>query len=203
MTRRQIPSLSVAKNLSRKQQIARTAMQIISEDGLHKLVLVELAKRMGVTDAALYKHFRSKNDILLFMIDEIDAVMREEMGEFIEPRDSYVEKLHELLSFQLDFIDRNKGIPRIMFSECLRQQNVSIAQKLSKLLHGRRTVVTGLLKAAIREGEIDAKIDTEAAADIFMGMMQSTVLFWSLAEFTYSLRAREATLWEEYRKILR
>ena len=45
---------------SRKEQIALTAIDIISEGGTQNLSMLKIAKRIGVTDAALYKHFKSK-----------------------------------------------------------------------------------------------------------------------------------------------
>ena len=63
---------------SRKQQIARAAMEIIAEEGMHNLVMVKIAKRVGVTDAALYKHFKSKKDILFYMIEDIEKMRMED-----------------------------------------------------------------------------------------------------------------------------
>ena len=45
---------------TRKDQIALTAIDIISEGGTQNLSMVKIAERIGVTDAALYKHFKSK-----------------------------------------------------------------------------------------------------------------------------------------------
>lgn len=195
-------SLSPSEGLSRKQQIARVAMEIISEEGLHNLVLVNIARRIGVTDAALYKHFRSKNDILLFMIDEVEDAMRTELAAQVRPAASPVEQLHDLLVFQLDFIERNKGIPRIIFSECLRQQDPEIARKLAGLLQRRRKIVSDLLRGVVRSGQAPKDLNVEAACTIFFGMLQSAVVFWSLAGFSYSLSAKNQSLWDEYRKIL-
>ena len=109
--------------LSRKQQIAQAAMEIISEEGVHNLVMVKIAKRVGVTDAALYKHFDSKNDMLLYMIEELKQSMLHQLLEEVMQIDSPIERLEKLLVFQLEFIENNKGIPRIIFSESLQKQN--------------------------------------------------------------------------------
>ena len=76
---------------SRKQQIARAAMEIISEEGLHNLVMVKIAKRVGVTDAAIYKHFRSKDEMLLYMIEDLESSMIDRfiahLGKVADPID--------------------------------------------------------------------------------------------------------------------
>ena len=111
-------------------------MEIISEEGLHNLVMVKIAKRVGVTDAAIYKHFRSKDDMLLYMIEDLEKSMVERfmahIGKVTEP----IDQLYNLLSFQFEFIEENKGIPRIIFSESLQQQNKEIKGKINdQLLH--------------------------------------------------------------------
>jgi len=189
--------------VSRKQQIAQAAMEIISEEGLHNLVMVKIAKRVGVTDAALYKHFRSKNEMLLYMIEELEKSMinrfLERMGQIQDP----IEQLYNLLSFQFEFIEENKGIPRIIFSESLQQQNKAIKVKISNLLANYLQIIKEILKAAKKNGQIGEEINIDSAAAIFIGMIQSSVIFWALSDFSYSLREKQASLWWEYRKIIR
>ena len=195
--------MATEKSLSRKQQIARAAMEIISEEGLPNLVMVKIAKRIGVTDAALYKHFSSKNDMLLFMIEELEQSMITELAERVGHIQDPLEQLHALFLFQLEFIEKNKGIPRIIFSESLQKQNKAIKTKISGLLGNYLEILKGLLEAAKNAGQIKEEIDVAAAAAIFIGMIQSSVIFWTLSDFSYPLKERQASLWQEYRKIIR
>ena len=188
---------------SRKQQIAQAAMEIISEEGVHNLVMVKIARRIGVTDAALYKHFDSKNDMLLYMIEELKKSMLNQLLEEVMQIESPIERLEKLLIFQLEFIENNKGIPRIIFSESLQKQNKELKKKIVELLTNYREIITDILKTAKGRGEIKEAIDEKAAAIIFIGMIQSTVIFWTLSEFSYSLKKQQKALWQEYRKIIR
>ena len=188
--------------VSRKQQIARAAMEIISEEGLHNLVMVKIAKRVGVTDAAIYKHFRSKNDMLLYMIEELEKSMIERFIAYIGHVTDPIDQLYNLLSFQFEFIEENKGIPRIIFSESLQQQNKEIKVKITNLLTNFLQIIKDILKAAKKNGQVHEEIDVDAAASIFVGMIQSSVVFWALSDFSYSLRVRQAALWREYRRII-
>lgn len=178
-------------------------MEIISEEGLPSLVMVKIAKRIGVTDAALYKHFASKNDMLLFMIEELEQSMINELAEQISDIQDPIERLHALFRFQLEFIEKNKGIPRIIFSESLQKQNKTIKAKIGGLLGNYLELLKGLLEAAQTIGHISEEIDVEAAATIFIGMIQSSVIFWTLSDFSYPLKERQASLWQEYSKIIR
>jgi len=195
--------MTKANALSRKQQIAQAAMEIISEEGVHNLVMVKIAKRIGVTDAALYKHFDSKNEMLLYMIEELKKSMLNKLLDEVMHIEAPIERLEKLLIFQLEFIENNKGIPRIIFSESLQKQNKELKIKIVELLTNYREIIIDILKTAKALGEIRETINEEAAAIIFIGMIQSTVIFWTLSDFSYSLKKKQKSLWQEYRKIIR
>ncbi len=188
--------------VSRKQQIARAAMEIISEEGLHNLVMVKIAKRVGVTDAAIYKHFRSKDEMLLYMIEDLEKSMIERFVAHIGNVTDPIDQLYTLLSFQFEFIEENKGIPRIIFSESLQQQNKEIKVKIANLLTNFLKIIKDILVDAKKRGRVSDEVDVEAAASIFVGMIQSSVVFWALSDFSYSLRVRQAPLWREYLRLI-
>ena len=194
--------MNKTNTVSRKQQIARAAMEIISEEGLHNLVMVKIAKRVGVTDAAIYKHFRSKDEMLLYMIEDLEKLMFERFLEHTGNVVGPIDQLYNLLSFQFEFIEENKGVPRIIFSESLQQQNKEIKVKISGLLTNFLQIVKDILKAAKKSGQAHEGIDVDAAASIFVGMIQASVVFWALSDFSYSLKVRQEPLWREYRRIM-
>jgi hypothetical protein len=111
--------------------------------------------------------------------------------------------LYNLLSFQFEFIEENKGIPRIIFSESLQQQNKEIKVKIADLLTNFLQIIKDILKAARESGKAHQDIDVDAAASIFVGMIQSSVVFWALSDFSYSLRVRQDPLWREYLRLIR
>jgi AcrR family transcriptional regulator len=187
---------------SRKQQIARAAMEIISEEGLHNLVMVKIAKRVGVTDAAIYKHFRSKDEMLLYMIEDLESSMIDRFIAHLGKVEDPIDQLYSLLSFQFEFIEENKGIPRILFSESLQQQNKEIKGKIANLLTNYLQIIKDILKKAKQSGRVSEEVDVDAAASIFVGMIQSSVVFWALSDFSYSLRVRQGPLWREYLRLI-
>ena len=193
----------IENSLSRKQQIARAAMEIISEEGMHNLVMVKIAKRVGVTDAALYKHFKSKNDMIFYMIEELETSMLSKFIEHVGHIQDPIQRLYNLLEFQLEFIEQNKGIPRIIFSESLQQQNQVIKEKISNLLTNYLGLIKEILTSARSSGRISEKIDIDTAATIFIGMIQSSVIFWTVSGFSSTLKERQEPLWQEYLKIIR
>lgn len=189
--------------LTRKQEIAMTAMQIISEEGMSNFAMIKIAKRIGVTDSALYKHFKTKNEMLSYMVEMIEQSIKNYVFKNIADIQDPIEKLYEVMNHQFKFIEENKGIPRILFSESLQQEHKVLKVKISKIILNFREVIKNIIKSAVKSGRIKEKIDAEAAAGIFIGMIQSTIIFWTLSDFSYSLKDKQKSLWNEYRKIVR
>ena len=71
----------------RQIEIISAAGQLISEDGYARLTTKRLAERMHFSEAALYRHFSSKEDILLKMLQLLTASVQERMEEVASQED--------------------------------------------------------------------------------------------------------------------
>lgn len=190
---------------SRKEQIALTAIDIISEGGTQNLSMLKIANRIGVTDAALYKHFKSKKEMLLYMVNLIEEMLIGRMREYSknsEVKDP-LERLKNILSFQFRFIEENKGIPRILFSEALQFDDNRLTSKTASILNQYLGLIKTTLQEAQKNGTVKASTNIETLAFIFMGMIQSTVILWSLGGCKFSLKEREKTLWKGFKLLVR
>jgi AcrR family transcriptional regulator len=198
-----IKDMLAEKPYNRKQQIAIAAMEILSEEGMQNLAMMKIANRIGVTDAAIYRHFTSKDEMLIFMIDMIEKAMFTRIVTLIENIEDPLLKLEKVLRFQLEFCEDNKGIPRIIFTEFLQYQNKKVKKKIAKILNNYMTFIQKMLKAAVSNGQIKKDINLDSAATIFLGMIQSNVILWTLADYSYPLKSKINSLWEEYSKIIK
>ncbi|MGB9592440.1 MAG: TetR/AcrR family transcriptional regulator, partial [Candidatus Kryptoniota bacterium] len=59
----------------RQEEIKRAFLEIVDGEGLHNLSTRKLAEKVGVTEGALFRHFRSKRDIILSIIDSVEQVL--------------------------------------------------------------------------------------------------------------------------------
>jgi AcrR family transcriptional regulator len=188
---------------SRKEQIALTAIDIISEGGTQNLSMIKIAERIGVTDAALYKHFKSKNKMLLFMIDIIEEMLIDKMIESSKQYENPLDSLKHILSFQFRFIEENKGIPRILFSEALQFGDIDLTTKTVGILTQYISLVKKILSNAKKQSLIKPNTNVDTLAHIFMGMIQSTVILWTLGGCKISLKKKEHSLWNGFKLLIR
>jgi AcrR family transcriptional regulator len=59
----------------RQEEIKRAFLEIVDSEGLHNLSTRKLAEKVGVTEGALFRHFKSKRDIVLSIVDSVEQVL--------------------------------------------------------------------------------------------------------------------------------
>lgn len=102
----------------RRKQIAQAALKIIAERGLGKFTTSAIAREVGLTDGALFRHFQSKEEIVLAIIDYIE----EKLFQGFPPQGKDpLERLGTLIRRRLDFLSENPFLVRLIFSEQLAQ----------------------------------------------------------------------------------
>ena len=98
----------------RRRQIADAALKVIAERGLGRFTTQAIAAEIGVTDATLFRHFASKEDIVLAALDRVE----ERLFEGFPPEDADpLVRLERFFRFRASLVGANPVIARLAFSE--------------------------------------------------------------------------------------
>jgi AcrR family transcriptional regulator len=103
---------------SRRREIADAALKVIAEQGLARFTSLAIAREVGVSDAALFRHFPSKEAIVLAAIDRVEEVL---FAGFPPPGADPVERLGRFFRQRIAVIRGNPGVARLVGSEQLAQ----------------------------------------------------------------------------------
>lgn len=183
----------------RKAQIAASAIEVIGQDGLRGFTTAAAAKKAGISEANLYRHFKNKEAILSAVIDSIEDTLSGNIKLLANENIPSAEKLKRAFVLHLAYIQRNPGIPRIVFSsEFLFAR--SLQKRLLKLISGYSKLLSGIIENGIRDRSIGKNTSPDAAAAMFIGTIQFNALRWLLGGFKYSLEQKADTLWQSYKK---
>ncbi|MDO8444911.1 MAG: TetR/AcrR family transcriptional regulator [Deltaproteobacteria bacterium] len=185
----------------RREQIVKAALTIIGDEGVQGLTTSKIAKLVGVSEANLYRHFKNKDAILTAVVDDLEQTLSNNLtivnAEAIAP----LEKLECIFKLQLKHIAQNRGIPRIVFSsEVVFRKD--LREKLSSFISHYIGMLAGILDSGIRDGSIKCAGGSTITAGMFVGMIQLSVLRWSLSGFKTSLLDEGDKLWEAYKENL-
>ena len=98
----------------RRRQIADAALEVIARDGLGRFTTQAIAAEVGITDGTLFRHFASKEEIVLAALDRVEA----ELFDGFPPTDlDPLVRLERFFKFRAALVGENPVIARLAFSE--------------------------------------------------------------------------------------
>jgi len=155
---------------TRQKQIKRAVLQIISTKGLGKLSTRNLAEKVGVTEGALFRHFKSKKDIMLAIIDDVKTDLLTQQERIVSSNLKADKKLFKFLCKHVQYLIKNKGITILLFSEATHMDDKEMKRRLFDILSFQKNCVKRIVKDGIKEGLWDKKIKTDNVATLYMGI---------------------------------
>ncbi|HMK43228.1 MAG TPA: TetR/AcrR family transcriptional regulator [Dissulfurispiraceae bacterium] len=192
-------------NKLRREQITQATLALIARKGVSGLTMSALAREVGVSEATLYRHFKNKEDILFATISGIGEGLRSNLEQVFKESDTAtpLEQLKIIFMNHLGHLEKNTGIPRLVFSEEVHVINKRLKERLSTSIRNFGMVVEAIILDGQEDGSIKSSLDGRASAFSFIGMIQVSVFRWSLSDFSYSLLDEGQKLWENFERLIR
>ncbi|HAA94954.1 MAG TPA: hypothetical protein DHW65_01965 [Dehalococcoidia bacterium] len=183
----------------RKHQIVEAARGLITEKGMDAVTIDAIADAVGLSEGAIYRHFSSKQQILLLLIDELehDLLRSVEKAQEIEPNALRV--LECILETHLADVEGSRGVSFVVVSEAMSFEGIGLADRVRDMLERYLNVLQGVMRRGVREGTFHSGLDIEAAALTFFGMIQSTATIWALSGYSWSLDRWRSQILEIYK----
>lgn len=185
----------------RREQIAQAAIKIIGKEGLQKFTTARLAREVGISEAALYRHFDSKNDILAAVIDDISATLQANVEKARKENATGLEKLEHIFRLHLELIEKKNGLPRIVFSsETIFVKGLK--EKLLQFINSYMNSLVEIIKEGVADGSIRKLCCPEMTATTVIGTVQVNALRRVLSGFKYSPVEQADFLWKAMKESL-
>jgi TetR/AcrR family transcriptional regulator, fatty acid metabolism regulator protein len=185
-------------NKVRREQVTGATLKIISERGLGGLTTAALANEVGMSEANLYRHFANKEEILSETVERIGEGLRQNLEKVFQMTDPPLARLKKIFMLHLDFIEKNNGIPRLVFSEELHGGNVELKTKMLNIINSYSSRLEAIIKEGQKAGSVRQDIDPSASALTIIGMVQVTILRWLLSGFSFSPSSEGKKLWKNF-----
>ncbi|TAN40992.1 MAG: TetR/AcrR family transcriptional regulator [Nitrospirae bacterium] len=188
----------------RRAQIVDATLRLIAAKGVSALTTARIAREVGISEANIYRHFTSKAEILAVTVERIGEGMKRNIENVLKMciSDSPLEQLKRAFMLHLDYIEKNEGIPRLVYSEEIHVNNEILKDKLLCSINEYAVSLDAIIKNGQQIGQIKKEINSREAALTLIGMIQVTVLRWSLSGFSFSLVTEGLKLWENYKKCI-
>jgi len=154
----------------RQEQIKQAVLDIIFTDGLKSLSTRNLAKRIGMSEGAIFRHFASKQDITLSIIKDVQTDFIGSLRDIANSNAEPEVRLNRFLCKTVTYLTQNKGITMLMFSEASHNNDAALKNNLSQIFNNQKMLVSKIILDGIALGKWDESIPVENVAMIYMGI---------------------------------
>jgi AcrR family transcriptional regulator len=192
------------KDLSDRQvEIIKHTIELMGEEGAHNFSIRKLAKRVGVTEPAVYRHFESKDDLMVNVASFIVQNWNLLLTDIKVPKLPPVDQLRLIFENVIVYCDENRLFARTVFTADLISSDTGMTRILKELKHEGVQRFSQMLREWKDRGEINRDINCGNVTDIFFGAFQWVMSDWISEDFSYDLKSKWAGVWRELEGILR
>lgn len=171
---------------NRKQQILQCLADMLESSPGERITTASLAKKVGVSEAALYRHFPSKAKMFEGLIEFIEETIFSRISRILAEKNSASERCEQILFLLLSFSEKNPGMSRILVGDALAGETERLRGRVAQLYSRIETQ----LKQVIRESEIRENlrptIDASASANLLLAYADGKITQFVRSEFKSS-----------------
>ncbi|MCB5259486.1 MAG: TetR/AcrR family transcriptional regulator [Candidatus Cloacimonetes bacterium] len=178
----------------RQMEIVKAAIQVIAQQGYEKLTTKKLAQSIGVTDAALYRHFESKKELIRMVLCYFEQVSCEVIQRINSLQISPLEKVSRFVLDRYEIFENDPDLAMVMFSEELFKNDPSFEENLLSIMHIHRDEVMGYIMQGQRIGQIRENLNPMHLFRMIVGSMRLLVTQWNMSRHAFDLKAEGKSL---------
>lgn len=184
----------------RRAATVKAVVDLAAEQNPSDITTTAIAQRMGLTQGALFRHFPSKEAILQAVMSWVAESLLARVDKAAEGVASPTAALEAVFMTHIDFVSKHPGIPRMLFGE-LQQPGETLPKRMVQtLIHHYGERLRRLLEAGKAQGELDAELEVDAAAVLFIGTIQGLVVQSLLAGDVARTRSNAPRVFAIYRR---
>ena len=160
-----------ANKISRKDQILKALARMLEAAPGQRITTAALAREVGVSEAALYRHFPSKARMFEGLIKFIEETLFARISRIINEENSAEIRCHNILLLILTFCDKNPGMTRLLTGDALAGETERLRERIAQFF-GR---LEAQLKQVLREAQIRENLKTTISPAILTNLLLASV----------------------------
>ena len=159
----------------RRLQILQTLANMLEQPGGERVTTAALAARIGVSEAALYRHFASKAQMFEGLIDFVEQSCMGLIRQVTDREPPGPNQAARILSLILQFAEKNPGMCRVMTGDALILENDRLQARVNLLMDK----IEAQLRQSLRDGiagDNPATVDVQVQASVAASVMQAFLM---------------------------
>jgi TetR/AcrR family transcriptional regulator len=193
--------MPATKRSNRKEQILQSLAQMLETSPGQRITTAKLAAEVGVSEAALYRHFPSKARMFEGLIEFIEDTLLSRINIILDNEKETQGRIYNILLLILAFAEKNPGITRILTGDALQGEQERLRERIQGLFEKLETQFKQVLRERkLREGK--AFTTEEAAlANFFLAYIEGKMNQFVRSDFKTRPGNQFEAQWQELQKI--
>jgi len=160
--------MPAAKPGERRLQILQTLAGMLQQPVGEKITTASLAKRLDVSEAALYRHFASKAQMFEGLIEFIEQTLFGLVNKITTEETSGARQVDAIVSMLLGFAVKNQGMTRVLIGDALVNEDERLQARINQLHDRLESQLKQSLRFAVTQNELPPDTDTVAQANLII-----------------------------------
>jgi len=184
----------------RQTEIINASLEIIAESGIQSLTIKNISKKIGLVESAIYRHYESKTQILIAVLDSISEQPK---SNEIKETESVFGILEKKLGYHFRTFNEKPVLVSVVFAEDLFQNEPTLVEKTRLKVEKSISDLSALIQKGQQSGEIRSDINPETVSVMINGSIRMLVKQWKMAEYSFDLIQRGKDLISSFKVILK
>ena len=160
----------------RRAVTVEAVVKLAAESNPSDITTTAIAKHMGVTQGALFKHFPTKDSILQAVMEWVAERLLSRVESAACSASTPLAAIEAMFLAHVEFVAEHPGVPRMLFGELQRAELTAPKRMAQALVRRYGERLRALIEQGKAAGELSQAVDGEAAATLLVGMIQGLVM---------------------------
>lgn len=178
-----MPESGESTAVHRKQQILEALAGMLENTPDSRITTAKLAASVGVSEAALYRHFPSKTKMFEALIAFAEEALFTRIGRLSEEHSGALRQCQGYLRLYIEFCERNPGITRLLTGRALTGESGRLHQQVAQLYERLETQLRQTLREAELREHIRTRIPVSTAANLLISAAEGRVHQYCRSDF--------------------
>lgn len=185
--------MDAKEKISRREQILQSLAMMLENDPGARITTAALAKHVGVSEAALYRHFPSKARMFEGLIAFIEETIFSRISIITASDANAIKQCEQILTLLLAFVEKNPGMARILTGDALSGETDRLRQRINQFFERLETQLKQILRTAEQTEGLRTQLPGGATANLMLACAEGRIRQFVRSEF----RTRPTIGWSD------
>ena len=171
----------------RQFEIIEAAGNILTTSGISRLTTKNLAKAMNFSESAIYRHFSSKEKIIIALLEYLASDMDERFSIALKDRLTIENQFKVLFQNQFQFFNKYPHFVVAVFSDGLLEKSNTINECIRKIMAVKMKHLKPIIEAGQKENIFKNDIPIQDMMHIIMGTFRLQMYKWRVENFKFDI----------------